>query len=181
MKGDIDIKDGSKIPTVTTINHTINYNENGRRAYRFETPLMERYEMVKEPYMEFRKGVHIETFNDSTKLVSSELFADYATYNETKKLWEAKGNVRGHNSDGDKIFTEQLFWDETLDKVYSDVDTKIVRGEEVTIGSGFTSDGELKNIEYRQTKGLIYVDTTSNKPPLDSVVAAPLDSVIIEN
>lgn len=162
MKGDIVIEDSSKIPTVTTINHSITFNENGHRAYRFKTPLMERYEMVEEPYMEFRKGIHIETY-DSLMNVRSKLVADYAIYNESKKLWEAKGNVEGENVDGEQIFTEQIFWDELKDSVYSNVDTKIVRGEEVSIGAGFKSDGELKNIEYWQSKGRMLFDTTKTK------------------
>lgn len=178
MKGDIVINGTDKIPTVTTINHTINNTADGVREYKFITPLMERYEMVEEPYMEFRKGIHIETY-DSTKAVSSELVADYAIYNESKKLWETKGNVVGNNADGDKIFTEQLFWDEKTDRIYSDVDTKIIKGNDIIIGSSFTSDGELKNIEYRQTKGLMYVDTTKTSQPdtLNKESFQPADSI----
>ena len=33
------------------------YSQNGNLSYRFETPLLERYELAREPYMEFRKGV----------------------------------------------------------------------------------------------------------------------------
>ncbi|MFQ8804779.1 MAG: hypothetical protein ACLR8Y_06200 [Alistipes indistinctus] len=32
------------------------YSQNGNLSYRFETPLLERYELAREPYMEFRKG-----------------------------------------------------------------------------------------------------------------------------
>ena len=35
------------------------YSQNGNLSYRFETPLLERYELAREPYMEFRKGVEV--------------------------------------------------------------------------------------------------------------------------
>lgn len=162
MKGDVVIENAEKRPTVVTKNHTVIYSQNGVLSYRFETPLMERYELVNQPYMEFREGVSVETYNDSTAQVASTIVADYATFDEKLELWEAKGNVRGANVDGDKIFTEQLFWDVKKDKIYSEVDTKIVRGEEVTIGSSFTSDGQFKNIEYTQTRGILLFDTTKS-------------------
>lgn len=162
MKADTVIEESDKIPTVTTKNHSITYSENGKRAYRFSTKLMERYDLTEKPYMEFKKGIKIETY-DSLMAVKSELEADYAIYYEEDKLWEAKGNVKGQNVDGDKIFTEQIFWNEKIDSVYSNVDTKIVRGEEVSLGAGFKADGELKNIEYWRTKGRILFDTTTTK------------------
>lgn len=43
-------------------------------------PLLERYELAREPYMEFRKGVKVETYNDTTHLVESTLTANYADF-----------------------------------------------------------------------------------------------------
>ncbi|MFI3262163.1 MAG: LPS export ABC transporter periplasmic protein LptC [Rikenellaceae bacterium] len=163
MKGNIVIDESSKIPTITTKNHSITYSKDGVKSYHFYADLMERYEIdLDEPYMEFKEGIHIETF-DSLMEIRSELKANYAIYYEKKKLWEAKGNVEGKNVDGQQIFTEQIFWDEAKDSVYSNVDTKIIRGDEVTIGAGFKSDGELKNIEYWRTKGRILFDTTKTR------------------
>ena len=45
---------------------TVILSRNGNLTYRFTTPLLERYEYALEPYTEFRKGIHIETYNDST-------------------------------------------------------------------------------------------------------------------
>lgn len=166
MQGDIIITDKEKIPTITTKNHSITFNEEGKKKYQFKTKLMERYEMVEEPYMEFRKGIKIETY-DSLMKVKTHLTANYAIFNETKKLWEAKGNVIGSNVDGDQIHTEQIFWDQSKDSVYSNVQTKIIRGDEISIGAGFKSGSDLKNIEFWQTKGRMYFDTT--KTVIDSL------------
>lgn len=46
-------------------------SQNGKTKMRFDTPLMERYQLAKEPYMEFRRGVHVITYDDSTAAVAS--------------------------------------------------------------------------------------------------------------
>ena len=45
---------------------TIIQSSEGHREFVFKTPLMERYELAREPYMEFRRGVEITTYDDST-------------------------------------------------------------------------------------------------------------------
>ena len=77
-------------------------SQNGRRSYHFVTPLLEGYSLAREPYREFRKGVKITTYqNDSLTTVDAVLTANYAIYYENRELWEAKGNVRGHNAGGE--------------------------------------------------------------------------------
>ena len=138
--------------------------ENGEMEYKFTTPRMERYEFDDEPYMVFEEGVRIETFDeDGTR--KSSLVADYAKYLEKKRLWEAKGNVFGHDENGKELYTEQLFWDEMADKIYSNVDTKVIDGNEITQGSGFESDGQLNNVRFLNTKGRLFVDTTRQTGP----------------
>ncbi|MFI3321855.1 MAG: LPS export ABC transporter periplasmic protein LptC [Rikenellaceae bacterium] len=158
--------DATKIPTVTTRNLDIKDYKDSVIQYRFKAPLMERYALVDSPYMEFKEGVHIETYNDSTRMKETELEAEYAYYDEKAKIWEARGNVVASNHEGRTLYTEQIFWDEKKKTVYSHVKTKVVDGEEITIGSGFESDEALENIEFKQTKGRIYLDTTQNREPL---------------
>lgn len=47
-------------------NMSIVMTENGRKSYHFETPLIEGYNLARDPYREFRKGIKITTYtNDS--------------------------------------------------------------------------------------------------------------------
>ena len=121
-------------------NLSIVNSQNGRRSYHFVTPLMEGYSQAAEPYREFRKGVRITTYkDDSLSTVDAVLTANYAIYYEKRRLWEAKGDVVVEKSDGKKLFTQQLFWNERTKKIYSNVDSKIVQsgGTDVFIGEGF--------------------------------------------
>lgn len=146
---------------------TIVTTENGKKTYLFVTPLMERYEMAKEPYMEFRKGIDITTY-DSVGGVKTTLVADYAINFENQKLWEAKGNVVATNAAGQVLRTQQLFWNQKTKKVYSNVDSKVTQDDVVIVGVGFESDETFENFTFRKPKGKLLVDVS----PTDSTARA---------
>lgn len=151
---------------------TIISSENGQKDYRFETPLLERYELAKEPYMEFRKGINIVTY-DSLGQVETSLIADYAINFENQKLWEAKGNVVAKNANGQILETQQLFWNQKTKKVYSNVDSKVTQNDDVIVGVGFESDESMEDFTFRKPKGKLLVDVA----PTDSTAAVANDSI----
>ncbi len=144
---------------------TIIQTEEGRCDYIFNTPLMERYEFAKEPYMEFRRGIEVTSYNDSTGAMSSFLRADYAIFFEKRQLWETKGNVVARSSDEQTIYTQQLFWNQKTHKIYSNVDSKVVKGQDVFIGEGFESDEQFEKWSFRNFTGKLLVDTEVTEQP----------------
>ena len=146
--------------TEKSANLTIVVSENGRRSYRFSTPLLEGYMLGRDPYREFRKGIKIVTYqDDSLTTVNATIESNYAIYYENRKLWEAKGNVRIVKHDGTKVFTQQLFWNSTTKRVYSNVDTKIVTDNDTHFTEGFESDEDMNEPRFRRWKGKMQVDT----------------------
>lgn len=139
---------------------------NGVLKYRFETPLMERYELAREPYVEFRQGLYLINY-DTLGQVASTLVADYAIYYEKRELWEARGNVVSASSDGRTLYTEQLFWDEKTGRIYSNVHSKVVDGFDIVEGEGFESDDEFENWEFRNYEGRMWVDTSEEEGTSD--------------
>ncbi len=141
-------------------------SENGRPAYRFFAPLVEGYSLAREPYREFRKGVKIITYlNDSLSSVDATLTSNYAIYYSNLKLWEAKGDVVVIKSDGKELYTQQLFWNSTTKRIYSNVDTKIINSQngDTYRGEGFESDEEMKVWSFRKMTGKMNVDVTPTK------------------
>lgn len=159
-------------------NMSITMSENGRKSYHFETPLIEGYSMAHDPYREFRKGIKITIYDENTGAESATLTANYAIFYEDRKLWEAKGDVVATNSDGRQLFTSQLFWNQATHKVYSNVDSKIVDGDEVHHCEGFESDEAMKDWTYRKLKGVTYIEdsdlTTSDADSTRTVEPAPV-------
>ncbi|MBQ2419056.1 MAG: LPS export ABC transporter periplasmic protein LptC [Alistipes sp.] len=165
------------IMTEKSQNLTIVVSENGRKSYRFTTPLLEGYTLCRDPYREFRKGIKITTYqDDSLTTVNATLESNYAIYYENRKLWEAKGNVRIVKHDGTKVFTQQLFWNSTTKRIYSNVDTKIVTADDTHLTEGFESDEDMVELTFRHWKGKVMMkedmvaqgdDTTAVDKPVE--------------
>lgn len=155
----VESPDKETLITMQSTDRIINYSVNGKTSYRFETPLLERYELAEVPYMEFRRGINVITYDDSTQLVASTLVADYAKYIEPQQLWEARGNVVATNAEGRILETEQLFWDEKADRIYSVVESRMTEGEDVTIGDGFETNSEFNEYRIRNPRGQVKVNT----------------------
>lgn len=158
------VKDPETTPTQISHNHRIINSVNGQRQYRMETPLLERYELAKEPFMLFPEGIKVETF-DSLLRIESDIVADYARFNETLKLWEARGNVVAHNYAGENggrtLFTERLYWDQTKKKIYSDTTAKVIDGGSVHVGRNFEADESFDTWSFHNTTGMIEVDASA--------------------
>lgn len=154
---------------------TIINSNNGSLSYIFEAPLLERYDMAKEPYMEFRKGIKMTTFEDSTRIVKSTLVANYAIFYEDREIWEAKGDVVVLNIEGDKLETQQLFWNQKRKEIYSNVDSKVTQGEDVMYGTAFEADETFTDFIFRKPKGRVEVDM--EPMAVDSLSA---DSIAVE-
>lgn len=178
-----DTSGDAALMTEYSENLSIVMSQNGRRSYFFETPLVEGYTLGAEPYREFRRGIRMTTYrDDSLTTVDAVLTANYAIYYERRKLWEARGDVEVHKFDGTELYTQQLFWDARTKRIYSNVDTKLVKGNNVSIGERFESDEDFKDWRFRYQRSRMEVevspserDTTAAETPA-SVAAerAPL-------
>ena len=78
---------------------------------------------------------------------------------ENQQLWEAKGNVVATNAQGQKLETEQLFWNQKSKRIYSNVDSKVTQKDGVILGEGFESDEQFQDFIFRRPKGKVAVDS----------------------
>lgn len=163
------IDDPETTPTQISYNHRLINSVNGLRKYRMETPLLERYELAAEPFMEFTRGIKVETFTDSL-VVETEIIADYAHLNETTEVWTAKGNVVVTNFLQDRIlYTERLYWDQNRQKIYNDTTAKIIDGGNVHYGRNFEADEGFESWSFHNTVGQIEFDAQVS--PRDTTAA----------
>ncbi len=166
------IEDPETTPTLVSRNRRVINSTDGERQYRMETPLLERYELAEEPFMEFCEGIRVETF-DSALRVESDLVADYARLNEKTELWVARGNVVVHNYKGEKggrtLMTERLYWDQKQKKIYSDTTARVIEGESVHMGRNFEADENFETWSFHNTAGKIEVDASSLREGSDSI------------
>ena len=84
--------------------------------------------------------------------------ANYAKYINKKSLWELKDSVVVINQTNDKLETEQLFWDQQKDNIYTDRFVKMTNDDQTVLGTGFESDTHLNRRSIKNISGMIYLD-----------------------
>lgn len=167
-----------KLITQQTDTLTVYQSRDGKIKYKFEAPLMEYYEYARQPYTEFREGLNVTTYNDSTMEIESTLRANYGLVLEKQGLWEARGDVVATNARGQVLETQQLFWNEKTGRIYSNVDARITSADGGVINAeGFESDEEFREWSFRNATGAMEVDEISQQPEPN----AGTDTVRVQN
>lgn len=144
------------LPSVTVRNFRSVYSDSGKIQLVLRSDLMEEYQKKDEPYMEFREGILVTYFegnSDSIGFVASR----YARYNEKTKLWELRDSVVVVNDTNDKLETDELFWDQEKDRIFTDKSVRITNEDQTVIGSGFESDSKLTVRVIRNVIATIYL------------------------
>ena len=137
------------LPDQSGKNVEFQLTDSGRLMLIFKAPAAERYlnpNDEKGPYKIFRKGIEVEFYNKEG-VVESIITAGYAEHWEEQSLWKATDSVVARNIlSGERLDTEELFWDEKNKRIYSNVFTKITNEDGVYFGEkGFESDQDLEN------------------------------------
>lgn len=148
--------DPEKVPEATFENFETLYYDSAKLTAKVVSPLLARYTLVKEPYMEFPNGIHVQFF-DSLKNVKAEVKSKYAIFYERKKLWEARKDVVVISMDGKKLNTEQLFWDQNKKIIYSEKFCRITTPSASLTGNKFTAKEDFSTYELSQVQGPLKV------------------------
>lgn len=157
MQTILKLQNEKKEPLLTTRNLDMIYTDSGKLEARVRAPLMLSFSEEESPYTEFPEGIHVEVFDQDT-LVRGEITAKYAIYHEKQKLWEGRGDVVGINKLGDRINTEQLFWDEQNQKIYTHTVARITKvNKGVIIGENglesYLEEGDFTLFSLYNSKG----------------------------
>jgi LPS export ABC transporter protein LptC len=131
------------------------YSDSGRVKVKVTAPLLQRYG-GENPRSELPKGLYIEFFNDSLKVIS-HLKARYAVQDLRERTWEAREDVVVVNQKGEQLNTEKLVWDERRELLSSDRFVKITTPEEIIFGEGFEANQDFSRYRIFNVKGRITV------------------------
>ena len=143
----VDINyDPETTPSMNTDSVITLISDSGITRYKLETENWQVFDKAKDPYWYFPKGIYLERF-DSLFQVEATILADSAWNYTDKQLWRLKGNVDIRNMEGEMFLSDELFWDQKNEKVYSDKYIEIKQDETELKGYGFESNQEMT--EYR--------------------------------
>jgi LPS export ABC transporter protein LptC len=148
----------TEVPKVKGINVNVIYSDSAKVKVQILAPSFRQFPDGERPYMEFPEGMEVFFYDDSLK-IESEIKSDYAIYYLEESLWHATGNVIARKLDnGDALNTEELFWDEATELIYSNSYTKIQNENGTFYGKrGFVSHQNLTNWQLKGTSGTMTV------------------------
>jgi LPS export ABC transporter protein LptC len=130
------------------------YKDSGRITSKLITPVRLDFSNRKEhPYSEFPEGIQIINFNKNG-VDSVTITGNYArSYNKTR-VSEIKGNVVVINhTEGSKLKTTQLFWDQNTSYFFSEKAFTLTTQKDTIYGIGFECKEDLSKHLAKKTTG----------------------------
>lgn len=158
------IVDRSALPQLHATEITTVISDSGITRYRISASRWDVYDKASKPYWDFPNGIHFEKFDANLK-VDANIHSQYARFNENEQLWELKGKVKAMNLQGELFETEQLFWNQREERMYSDSLIKITQVSQIITGIGFESNQNMTRYTIRKVVGIIAYsekDSTAN-------------------
>ena len=149
--------DPSKMPTMSTVNVSTLISDSGITQYKIVSPLWNVYDEVDTPYWNFPKGIYLQKYDRQFNVIAS-VAADSAKFFRMLNLWKLDGNVELHKEPGELFMTQQLFWDQRRNKLYSDSFIHIETPDRMLEGHGFESNDQLTKYSIRRPTGIFPVN-----------------------
>lgn len=112
-------KKATNFPSRIIYNANIIDRDSGFVKMRFRAPIIEEYELIDTPYVVAKKGINIDFFDKNKPKTHGNLKADYAKFIEKKDFYEALGNVKIINPDGQTFAMKSIYWDKKNRKMYT--------------------------------------------------------------
>ncbi len=107
---------------------------------------------TEKPYIEMNKGVTV-IFYDRFQQESSRVRSDYAIRRERENIVELKRNVVATNIKGETFKSDELIWDETKKRFYSNKIVSITSNQNILYGTSFWANEDFSYYEIVQSTG----------------------------
>jgi LPS export ABC transporter protein LptC len=103
---------------------------------------------------EYPEGLYLEFFENGKK--TSSLKADYCYYTKKEDLYKATGNVVIQSMEtNDRLDTEELFWSQKKEEVFTDKFVKIEQDGYLHIGEGLEAKQDFSYWKILDAQGTI--------------------------
>ena len=149
VKSTVDLHyDADKVHSLNTDSVTMLISDSGLIRYKVIAKTWEIFDRAKDPHWFFPDGLYVEQFDTIFSIVAT-VKADTAWNFTSKKLWQLKGHVVIRNKLGETFKSEELFWDQRQQKVYSKKYVEVFRPDKMTLHGmgGFEANQQMT--EYR--------------------------------
>ncbi len=127
------------------------HTENGLLKVKIIANTIERFKDI-QPHLVFSNGIEVIFYNDSGAVTSS-LKALNAGIDEINNIMTASESVVLTSSEGKRLETEELIWNENKNKIYTNKRVVITTNKEVIEGEGFESNPDFSQYSISKIQG----------------------------
>lgn len=152
--------DDRDVAVQTVENGTYFFTEAGELKNKLEAKLLDRYE-GDDPRIEVYNGFTLTVY-DSIGAIEAILKARTGTFWEGDGRLVAREEVELVNNEGSKLNTEELYFVQDSDLVYTDKSVIITTESGTIFGKGLVSDSRFKKRQIKQVSGTLFIDDPEN-------------------
>lgn len=154
-----NIQGETPIESADSVQYT--FSDSAKKRFYLTAPQVLTFEkinketkFIENKYRTFPKGVDIITYYESGK-ADTHLHANSGYWYEIKQKIIGKNGVVITNSEGGKLETDSLIYDQRAKKIYSDAPVKITTPTEIIQGVGFTANENFTQYQIKNITGTI--------------------------
>lgn len=136
---------------------TFLYSQDGNVKMRIFAREFVRNNNAKRPYIDMNKGLKMEFFDDSGK-ISDVLTADSSRYYEAQRDFIVWDSVQIISKKGEKLNTDELIWNESAQKFFTEKAVTITTNNEILYGEGMEANRDFTWYRILNPKGSVQVD-----------------------
>jgi LPS export ABC transporter protein LptC len=150
-------------PLLVEENANIVYSDSGRTKLKLFAPIIESFG-GNDPIDSFKRGMKIDFYDDSLHVISHVSANKGVMHdNKNKQLMEADNDVVVVNKKGEQLNTEQLFWDETKHKIYTNKFVKITTATQILMGDGMQSNEDFTDYKITNITGSVMINNSKKE------------------
>jgi len=143
-------------PITEAENINTKYTDSGRLKSHLISPKMLDFSNRKFSFVEFPEGINFTIYDENGN--KNNVIADFAMiYNDTD-LIDLQGNVIVSTYTNDTLFTEQLFYDQKREWMFTNKPVKFRHKDAIDLGTGFDANKDFTIANVLEYSGTFYID-----------------------
>lgn len=131
----------------------LKYTDSGRITANLISPKMLDYATVEFPHTEFPKGIHLTLYDKNGK--ETYIDANYAVQYKKTQIIDLQGNVKIASQNGEKLETEQLYYDQKNEWFFTEKRFKFTSPKGVSYGQGIDFSKDFKKVNSQKISGQV--------------------------
>lgn len=136
---------------------TVLYSESGKIKVRLFTHELIRNEAATPPYTDMKNGLKAEFFDDSAKIKNTLTARNARWYPEANNIL-IRDSVVVMNDKGEKLETQELVWNQSIQKFFTEKPVSISTATQIVYGVGMEASQDFSWYKITKPSGTVRVN-----------------------